>query len=106
MKDARYFGGANSCLCGDITQLDIHLKYAETSNKHGNSCKGCGMLDYSKCSICVVYLHFTANRGKSVGRTFFLDHRNDAFFSLSHEDVGLSKTKIKEWNYPSLAKKR
>ena len=47
-----------------------------------------------------------AKKGKSAGQTCFFDYHNDHFFGLAREDVGLSKTKSKDWNYPSLAKKR
>ena len=36
-KEAKYRRGANSRLCGNLTQLDMHLKSAETGDKHGNS---------------------------------------------------------------------
>ena len=45
-------------------------------------------------------------RGQSAGRTCFFDYHNDAFFGLARADAGLSKTKNKDWNYPSLPKKR
>ena len=83
----------------------MHLKSAETGNKHGNACKVCGKVAYSKCSICGVYLNLMANRVQAAGRTCFFDHHNAAFFGLAHADAGLSKTKSKDWNYPSLAKK-
>ena len=61
---------------------------------------------YSKCSICGVYLHLTANRGQSSGRTCFFDYHEYALFGLARADAGLSKTKNKDWNYPLLPKKR
>ena len=84
----------------------MYLKYAETGNKHGNPCKVYGNLTYSKCSILGVYLHLMANRGKSSGQTCLFEYHNDPFFCLACEDMGISKTKIKDWNYPSLSNKR
>ena len=45
-------------------------------------------------------------RGQSAGRTCFFDYHNDAFFGLARADAGLSKTKNKDWTYPSVAKER
>ena len=53
-KYEKYRRGTNSRLCGNLTQLDMHLKSSETGNKHGNTCKVCGKVAYSKCSICGV----------------------------------------------------
>ena len=36
-KEAKYRQGANSRLCGNLTQLDMHIKSSETGNKHGNA---------------------------------------------------------------------
>ena len=44
--------------------------------------------------------------GTSPKRTCFFDYHNDDFFGFSRADTGLSKTRSKDWNYPSLAKKR
>ena len=105
-KESKYRRGANSRLCGNITQLDMHLKCAETGDKHGNFCKVFGKVDYYKCSICGFYLYLMDNRDQPAGRTCFFDYHNDAFFCLARADAGLSKTKSKDWTYPSLAKNR
>ena len=47
-----------------------------------------------------------ANIGQAAGQTCYFDYYNDAFFGLKRADAGLSKTKSKDCNYPSLAKKR
>ena len=47
-----------------------------------------------------------SNGGKSAELACSFDYHNDAFFGLAREDVVLSKTKNKYWNYPSLANKR
>ena len=57
-KEANYRRGANSRLCGNITQIDVHINYAETENNHCNFCKVYGEVSYSKCSICGVYIIF------------------------------------------------
>ena len=46
------------------------------------------------------------NRFQASGRTRSFDYHNDAFYGLAPADAGLSKTKSKDWTYPSLAKKR
>ena len=46
------------------------------------------------------------NRGQPGGWTCFFDYHNDEFFDLARADAGLSKTKSKDWNHPSLNKKR
>ena len=45
-KEVNYGQGANSHLCGNIAQIDMHLRSEETGNKHGNACKVCGKVDY------------------------------------------------------------
>ena len=77
-REAKYYQGDNSCLCRNLTQLYKHLNSSETGNKNGNACKVCGKVVYSKCFICGVYLHLMANRVQS---------------------------EIKDWIYPSVAKK-
>ena len=84
----------------------MYLKSAETGNKYVGVYKVCGKLDCSKFFICGVYLNFMDNRGQAAGRTCFFDYHNDDFFGLARSDSGLSKTKGKDRNYPSLAKKR
>ena len=79
-KESKYRRGENSRLRGSLTQLNMHLKYAETGNKHVNSCKVCGKVAYSKCSICGVYRNLMANRGKLAGRTCFFDYHTDIFW--------------------------
>ena len=103
-KKSNYRQGANSRLCGNLIQLDMHLNSSETLNKHGNAWKVYDNVAYSKWYICGVYLNLMSNRGKSAGRTCFFDYHNNTFFGLSREDVGFSKTKSKDWNYPSIAK--
>ena len=44
-KEDKYLQGANSRLCGNITQLDMHLKSAEAVNNHDNVWKVCGKVD-------------------------------------------------------------
>ena len=53
-KKAKYRRGTNSRLCGNLTQLDMHLKSSEIENKHIKTCEVCGKVAYSKCSICGV----------------------------------------------------
>ena len=64
-----------------------------------------GKVAYSKCSICGFYLYFMFNRGQASGRTCFFEYHNDDLFFLARADAGLTKTKVKDWPYPSLAKK-
>ena len=88
-KEAKYRRGATSHLCGNLTKLGMNLKSAETGNKNGKTSKVCGKVSYSKCSICGVYLNLMPNRGQAVGRTWFFDYHNDAFFGLARADAGL-----------------
>ena len=39
IKESKYHRGTNSRLCGNLTQLNMHLKSSETGNKHVNTCK-------------------------------------------------------------------
>ena len=78
IREAKYPQGENSRLCRNLTQLYKHLNLSETGDKHGNACKICGKVVYSKCFICGVYLHFMAN---------------------------IVQSEIKYWIYPSVAKK-
>ena len=93
------------CLCGNLTHLYMHIKSAETSNNHDNTCKVCGKLSYSRCSICGVYMNLISKRVQAAGRTCFFDCHNDTFFGFSCADSGLSKNKCKDWTCPSHAKK-
>ena len=47
-----------------------------------------------------------SNISESSGRTCFFDHHNYDSFDLARADAGLSKTKNKDWTYPSLYNKR
>ena len=47
-----------------------------------------------------------ANIDQAAGRTCSFDYYNDGFSGLVRVDTELSKTKIKDCNYPSLDKKR
>ena len=50
----------------------IHAyQFCRKENKHGTSCKVCGDVDYSRCSICGIYRNFMANRDQAAGRTCF-----------------------------------
>ena len=53
-RESKYRRGTNSRLCGNFTQLNMHIKSSETGNKHSNTCKVCGKVAYSKSSICGV----------------------------------------------------
>ena len=44
-KEAKYRRGANSCLCGNLAQLDMNLKSEEIGNKNGNIHKASGKVD-------------------------------------------------------------
>ena len=61
IKESKYRRVANSRLCGNLKQIDMHLKSAETGNKYVNVCKLYGKAAYSKCSICGFYLHLMAS---------------------------------------------
>ena len=50
-------------------------------------------------------MYLMANRGQSSGLTCLLDYHNGDLFGLARADAGISKTKSKDWNYHSLAKK-
>ena len=83
----------------------MHFKSSETRNKPINALKVCGKVDYYKCSIFGVYLNLMSNRGKSAVLTCSFHYHSYGSFFLAQEDVGLSKTKTKDCNYHSLAKK-
>ena len=80
----------------------MHTKYTETGNKHVNAYKVYRKVYYSNFSICGVYLNFMATKDQAEGRNCFFDHHNDWFFGLARIYSGLSKTKSKDLNYPSL----
>ena len=94
-EEAKYRRGANSRLFGNLVQLDMHLKSEETVKKHGNMCKVCGNVDYSKYSICGVYLHLMSNRIQAAGRTCFFDYHNDDFFVWHVQMQDFQKPKSK-----------
>ena len=79
-KNPRIAGCQFLRLCGNITQLYMHLKSAEILNKQVNACKVYGKVDYSKCSNCGLCLYLMTNKGKSAGQTCFFDYHNDIFW--------------------------
>ena len=64
--------GYNSCPCGDLSRLDKHLKYVETSLKHPKACQICGGDAYVMCDIYGVPLHFIPSRDIHATTNMFL----------------------------------
>ena len=53
-KRAKTGRGMNSRLCGDLSQLQNHLKKFKTGFHHGKNCAECGLEAFSKCELCGV----------------------------------------------------
>ena len=49
--EENYCGGSNSRLCGNLTQLNMNAKSAETVNNHVNLFKVYGKVATTNCSI-------------------------------------------------------
>eukprot|EP00957_Ditylum_brightwellii_P156260 11893334-Ditylum_brightwellii.AAC.1 len=62
-KDAKTKRGANSRLCGDLTDLKRHLSSAVTA--------------------CGVSLHILLTTGTCAGAECFFDYQNDMFFGMA-----------------------
>ena len=105
IKEAKYLQDSNSRLCGNLTQIDMHVKSTETGNNHVNTFKVYVKVDYSKCYICGVYLHLVANRGQSAGRTYLFDHHNDDFFVWHVQMHYFQKPKVRTGIIPHLLRK-
>ena len=65
--------GQNSCLCGDLSRFDKHLKYVKTSLKHPKACQVCGGDAYFTCDIIYgVPVYFIPSREKHANTNMFL----------------------------------
>jgi hypothetical protein len=106
LKRAKNGRGGNSRLCGDLSRLNRHIESVTTGKKHPKTCKACGELCYSECSLCKVALHFVSKRGSSNGKKCFFQWHDDAFFGLCKGDCSLVNKRKAEWENPSATKIR
>ena len=80
-----------------------HIDNTETGIKHGNKCHVCGMMAYSKCKLCGVFLHFNTTRGEAAGKNCFFQYHDDSFFGLAKCDHAIANIKKSDWKDPSQA---
>ncbi len=90
--------GVKSRLCGDLRQLQEHLRsLRQIQGKQHRICVVCGLNCSHECVKCGVFVH--PKPTKHHGTACFMQYHSTAFFGLCKSDHKLVGVKKSDWQY-------